>query len=75
MVVPWLRLHNAQATILNPFYNMGYNIIKKIGQNMTWIEADILGINLTPICYNALAPAIFYISDDVTITFNSVMLQ
>ena len=34
-------LHNARATILNPFYNMEYKIIKKIRQNTTWIEADI----------------------------------
>ena len=26
-------LHNAQATILNPFYNMEYKIITKISQN------------------------------------------
>ena len=30
-------LHNARATILNPFYNMEYKIIKKIRQNTTWI--------------------------------------
>ena len=41
-------LHNARATILNPFYNMEYKIIKKIKQNTAWIEADILGKNLTP---------------------------
>ena len=41
-------LHNARATILNPFYNMEHKIIKKIRQNMTWIEEDILGINFTP---------------------------
>ena len=39
---------------------------------MTWIEADILGINLTPNWYNALTPAIVYVSNDVTIPFNSV---
>ena len=68
-------LHNARATILNPFYNMEYKIIKKIRQNTTWIEADILGINLTPNRYNALAPAIVYVSNDVTIPFNSVTSQ
>ena len=68
-------LHNARATILNPFYNMEYKIIKKIKQNTTWIEADILGINLTPNRYNALAPAIVYVSNDVTIPFNSVTSQ
>ena len=68
-------LHNAQATILNPFYNMEYKIIKKIRQNTTWIEADILGINLTPNQYNALAPAIVYVNNDVTIPFNSVTSQ
>ena len=26
-------LHNAQATILNPFYDMEYKMIKKIKQN------------------------------------------
>ena len=48
-------LHNAQATIRNPFYNMEYKIIKEIEPNMTGIEADILGINLAPNRYNALA--------------------
>ena len=41
-------LHNARATILNPFYNMEYKIIKKMRQTTTWIDVDILGINLTP---------------------------
>ena len=50
-------------------------MIKKIRQNMTWIEADILGINLTPNRYHTLAPAIVYVSNDVTIQFNSVMSQ
>ena len=68
-------LHNAQATIVDPFYNMEYKIIKEIRQNTTWIEADILGINLTPTRYNALALAIVYVSDDVTIPFNSVTSQ
>ena len=68
-------LHNARATILNPFYNMEYEIFKKIRQNTTWIDADILGINLTPNRYNALAPAIVYVSNDVTIPFNSVTSQ
>ena len=49
-------LHNAPATILNLFYNMEYDKIRKIRQHMTWIEADIPGINLTPNRYNALAP-------------------
>ena len=68
-------LHNARATILNPFYNMEYKIIKKIEQNMTRIEADIPGINLTPNRYNAFAPAIVYVNNDVTIPFNSVTSQ
>ena len=68
-------LYNARATILNPFYNMEYKIIKKISQNTTWIEAEILGINLTPNRYNALAPAIVNVSNDVTIPFNSVTSQ
>ena len=55
--------------------NMEYEMIKKIRQNTTWIEADILGINLTPNRYNALAPAIVYVSNDVTIPFNSVTSQ
>ena len=50
-------------------------MIMKIRQNTTWIEADILGINLTPNRYNALAPAIVYFSNDVTIPFNSVTSQ
>ena len=68
-------LYNARATILNPFYNMEYKIIKKIRQITTWIEADILGINLTSNRYNALAPAIVYDSNDVTIPFNSMTSQ
>ena len=59
-------LHNAPATILNLFYNMEYDMIRKIRQHTTWIGADILGINLTPNWYNALAPAIVYVSNDVT---------
>ena len=55
-------LHNARATILNPFYKMEYRIIKKTRQNTTWIEEDILGINLTPNWYNALAPAMVYVN-------------
>ena len=54
---------------------MEYEIIKKIRQNRTWIEADILDINLTPNRYNALAPGIVYVSNDVTILFNSVTSQ
>ena len=54
---------------------MEYKIIKKIRQNTTRIEADILGINLIPNRYNALAPAIVYVSNDVTIPFNSVTPQ
>ena len=42
---------------------------------MTWIEADILGRNRTPNRYNALAPAIVYVGNDVTIPFNSVASQ
>ena len=68
-------LHNARATILNPFYNMEYKIIKKIRQNTAWIEADILAKNLTPNRCNALAPAIVHVSNDVTIPFNSVTSQ
>ena len=68
-------LHNARATILNPFYNMEYKIIKKIRQNLTWIGADIRGTNHTLNQYNALAPAIVYVSNDGTIPFNSVTSQ
>ena len=68
-------LHNARATILNPFYNMEYKIIKKIRQNTAWIEAHILGKYLTPNWCNALAPAIVYVSNDVTIPFNAVTSQ
>ena len=46
-------------------------MIKKIRQNTAWIEADILGKNLTPNPCNALAPAIVYVSNDVTIPFNT----
>ena len=41
-------LHNARATILNSFYDIEYEISKKIRQNTTWIEAYILGITLNP---------------------------
>ena len=68
-------LHNARATILNPFYNMECKIIQKMGQNKIWIEADIPCINVTPNRYNALTPAIVYIGNDVTIPFNSMTLQ
>ena len=54
---------------------MKYELIRKIRQNMMCIEADILGTNLTPNRYNALFPAIVYVSDDVTIPFNSVTSQ
>ena len=56
-------LHNARATILNHFYNMEYKMIKNIRQNMTWIEAEVLSINLTPNLYNALALAIVFVSN------------
>ena len=49
--------------------------MKKIRQNLTWIEADILGINLTPNLYNAPAQAIVNVSNDVTIPFYSVTSQ
>ena len=68
-------LHNARATILNPFYDMEYKIIKKIRQNTAWIEADILGKNLTPNWCNALASAIVYVRNDVTIPFKAVTSQ
>ena len=42
---------------------------------MTWIKADILGINLTPNMYNAPAQAIVNVSNDVTIPFNTVTSQ
>ena len=42
---------------------------------MTWMEADILGINPTPNLYNAPARAIVNVSNDVTIPLNSVTSQ
>ena len=42
---------------------------------MTGIEADIPGIHLTLNRYNALAPAIVYVNNDVTIPFDSVTSQ
>ena len=68
-------LQNPRATILNPFCSMGYKIIKEIRQKTTWIEVDILGINLTPNRQNALAPAIVYVSNEVTVPFKSVTSQ
>ena len=47
-------LHNTWATILNPFYNMEYKIIKKIWQNKMCIEVNIPCINLTPNLYTVL---------------------
>ena len=67
-------LHNARATTLNSFHNMEYKIIKEIRQNTTWIEADILSINLTANRHNALAPAIVYVSNDVTIATQRTLL-
>ena len=61
-------LHNARATILNPFNNIDYKIIEKIRWNKTWIEADNPCINLISNRYNALDPAIVY----VTIPFRSM---
>ena len=63
-------LHNTRANIRNPLHNMDYETMKKIRQNKTWIRADIQCINLTPNRYNALAPAIVYVSNDVTIPVN-----
>ena len=64
--------HTVRATVPSPFYNIEYQVIKKIKQNVTWIEADILGINLAPNQYNEFAPASVYVSNGVTIPFNSV---
>ena len=68
-------LHNARATILNPFYNMECKMIRKIGRYKTRIEAYIPSINVTPNRYNALAPAIVYVINDVTIQLNSMISQ
>ena len=68
-------LNNARATVLNPFYNMEYKMIKKISQNMTWVEAVIPGINLTPNRYNVLAPTVVYVNNNDTIPFNTVTSQ
>ena len=65
-------LHSARATILNTFYNMDYKIIKETGQNKTWIETDTPCKNVTPNPYNALAPAIVCVSNDVGIPFHSM---
>ena len=50
-------------------------MIKMISQNKTCIEADILCINLTPNQYNALSPAIVYVSNGVTISGNFMTSQ
>ena len=68
-------LQNARTTSLNPFDNMGCRMIKKVGWIKTRIEADIPRINVTPNQSNALAPAIVYVSNDVTIPFKSVTSQ
>ena len=67
-------IHNARTTIRNPVYNMESKI-KKIGQNETWFEVDIPCINVTSDPYNALASAIFFCSNGVTIPFQSMMSQ
>ena len=77
-VVPWSEtLHEpyAQATVLNPFYNLEYKIIKKTRQTKTWIEVNISCTNLTPNRYNSFAPAIAYLSNDVTISGNFMTSQ
>ena len=68
-------LRNAQANFLNPFYNMYQKINKKIWHNKTLIEEDIPCINATPNRYTALAPAIVFVGNDVTIPFNSMTSQ
>ena len=50
-------------------------MIKKIRQNKTWIEADNPYINLIPDRYNALDPAIVYVSNDVTIAAQRTLLR
>ena len=47
----------------------------KIRQNTTWIDADIPCINLTLNRYNALTLTITYVSNGVTIPFNSMRSQ
>ena len=54
---------------------MEYKMIKKISQNKTWSETDIPCINLTPNWYNALALAVVYVNNDVTMPFNSMTSQ
>ena len=46
-------------------------MIRKIRQNKSRTEVDIPCINLTPNRYDALAPAIVYVSNVVTIPVNS----
>ena len=50
-------------------------MIMKITQNKTSLEVDIPCIYLTPNRYKALAPAIVYVSNDITIPVNSMMSQ
>ena len=45
-------------------------MIKKINKVKAWIQADIPCIDLTPNLYNALTPAIVYVSNDATISTN-----
>ena len=54
---------------------MEYKMIKKKGKINTRIEAKIPCIFLTPNRYNALAPAIVYVSNDVLISVNSATSQ
>ena len=54
---------------------MEYKMNKKLKQNKTSIEAEVSCINPIPNRYNAFAPAIDYVSNDVTIAVNSIMSQ
>ena len=62
--------HMARPTILKPFYDIECKMIKKIRQNKTWLEADIPCVNILPNRYNAFAPAVAYVSNNVVIPDN-----
>ena len=51
---------------------MECKMIKKIWQNKTSIKIGIPYINVAPNRWNALTPAIVYVSNDVTIPFISM---
>ena len=64
-------LHNARATIRNPFCDMNCKKVRK-QLKKGWIQEDIPYVDFTPNCCNEIAPAIVYLNNDVTMPVNSM---